>query len=46
MSQAGYVFGAWSVTLAAAGVYAVSLAIRGRRLVRRARCEAGKRRDE
>ena len=39
MSQAGYVLGAWGVTLAAVGVYAVSLIVRGRRLLRRARTE-------
>ena len=39
MSQAGYVLGAWGVTLAAVGVYAVSLMVRGRRLLRRARTE-------
>ncbi len=37
MSQAGYVFGAWGVTLAAGGIYAASLLVRGRRLLRRAR---------
>lgn len=41
MSQAGYVFGAWGVTLAAVGIYAASLVVRGRRLVRRARGEDG-----
>lgn len=41
MSQAGYVLGAWGVTLAAVGVYAASLIVRGRRLMRRARAEAG-----
>lgn len=39
MSQAGYVLGAWGVTLAAVGVYASSLIVRGRRLVRRAQTE-------
>lgn len=37
MSQAGYVLGAWGVTVAAVGVYAAGLVVRGRRLVRRAR---------
>ncbi|MXV98804.1 MAG: heme exporter protein CcmD [Acidimicrobiaceae bacterium] len=41
MSQAGYVLGAWGVTLAAVGIYAASLVVRGRRLVRRARGEDG-----
>ena len=40
MSQAGYVLGAWGVTLAAVGVYAAGLIVRGRRLMRRARPEA------
>ena len=41
MSQAGYVLGAWGVTLAAVGTYAASLVVRGRRLLRRARAENG-----
>ena len=41
MSQAGYVLGAWGITLAAMGAYAASLVIRGRRLVRRARAKSG-----
>ena len=41
MSQAGYVLGAWGVTLAAVGLYVASLIVRGRRLMRRARAEAG-----
>ena len=41
MSHAAYVFGAWGVTLAAGGVYAASLLVRGRRLVRRARAASG-----
>ena len=41
MSHAGYVLGAWGVTLAAVGVYAAGLVVRGRRLVRRARARAG-----
>ncbi|MYE97142.1 MAG: heme exporter protein CcmD [Acidimicrobiaceae bacterium] len=40
VSQAGYVLGAWGVTLAAVGIYAASLVVRGRRLLRRARGEA------
>ena len=40
MSQAGYVLGAWGVTLAAVGVYAAGLVVRGRRLVRQARARA------
>ena len=40
MSQAGYVLGAWGVTLAAVGIYAAGLVVRGRRLVRRARARA------
>ena len=39
MSQAGYVLSAWGVTLAAGGLYAVALRLRGRRLLRRARAE-------
>ena len=39
MSQAGYVLGAWGVTLVAVGIYAAGLMVRGRRLVRRARTE-------
>ena len=39
MSQAGYVLSAWGVTLAAGGLYAVGLRLRGRRLLRRARAE-------
>ena len=39
MSQAGYVLGAWGVTLGAVSVYAASLMVRGRRLLRRARAE-------
>ena len=39
MSQAGYVLSAWGVTLAAGGLYAVVLRLRGRRLLRRARAE-------
>ncbi len=41
MSQAGYVLGAWGVTLAAVGIYAASLMVRGRRLLRRARARTG-----
>ena len=41
MSQAGYVLGAWGVTLAAVGLYAASLIVRGRRLVHRSRAETG-----
>ena len=41
MSQAGYVLGAWGVTLAAVGVYAAGLMVRGRRMLRRARGAAG-----
>ena len=37
MSQAGYVLSAWGVTLAAGGLYAVALRLRGRRLLRRIR---------
>ncbi len=37
MSQVGYVAAAWGVTLAATGLYAVALRLRGRRLLRRAR---------
>ena len=37
MSHVGYVMGAWGVTLAAGGLYAASLLVRGRRLLRRAR---------
>ena len=36
MSQAGYVLGAWGATLAAVGIYAAGLMVRGRRLLRRA----------
>lgn len=43
MSQAGYVLGAWGVTLTAVGVYAASLMVRGRRLLRRARGASGNR---
>ena len=39
MSQAGYVLSAWGVTLAAGGLYAVALRLRGRRLLRRIRAE-------
>ncbi len=41
MSQAGYVLGAWGVTLAAVGTYAASLMVRGRRLLQRARARTG-----
>ena len=41
MSHACYVLGAWGVTLAAVGVYAAGLMVRGRRLVRRARSASG-----
>ncbi len=37
MRQAGYVLGAWGVTLAAVSVYAAGLIVRGRRLLRRVR---------
>ena len=40
MSQAGYVLGAWGVTLVAMGVYAAGLVVRGRRLVGRACAKA------
>ena len=43
MSQAGYVLGAWGVTLAAVGIYAASLVVRGRRLLRRSRARTGNR---
>ena len=41
MSHAVYVLGAWGVTLAAVGVYAAGLIVRGRRLVSRARSSSG-----
>ncbi len=37
MSHAGYVLGAWAVTLAVVGAYAAALVLRGRRLMRRVR---------
>ncbi|MCY4421707.1 MAG: heme exporter protein CcmD [Acidimicrobiaceae bacterium] len=37
MSHAAYVLGAWGVTAVAIAVYAASLRLRGRRLLRRAR---------
>lgn len=40
MSHAAYVLGAWGVTAAATAAYAVSLRLRGRRLLRRARASA------
>jgi heme exporter protein CcmD len=39
MSHAAYVLSAWGVTVAAIGIYTVSLRLRGRRLLRRARAE-------
>ena len=41
MSNAGYVLGAWVVTVAAVGAYAAGLIVRGRRLMRRIRAEPG-----
>ncbi|MCY4175928.1 MAG: heme exporter protein CcmD [Acidimicrobiaceae bacterium] len=37
MSHACYVLGAWGVTLASVALYAVTLMIRGRRMMRRLR---------
>ncbi len=37
VSQFGYVFAAWSVTLIAGGLYALALRVRGHRLMRRIR---------
>ncbi|MCY3643928.1 MAG: heme exporter protein CcmD [Acidimicrobiaceae bacterium] len=37
MSHAAFVLSAWGVTVAAIAVYAVSLRLRGQRLMRRAR---------
>jgi len=45
VSQAAYVLGAWGVTLAAGAVYAASLVVRGRRLVRRARAVSDENED-
>ena len=39
MSNAGFVLGAWGVTLIAIGVYAAALRLRGQRLLRRVRAE-------
>ena len=39
MSQASYVLSAWGVTLAAIGLYAAALRLRGQRLLRRSRAE-------
>ena len=41
MSHASYVLSAWGVVLVAVGLYAASLRLRGRRLLRRARAEQG-----
>ena len=41
MSQVGYVAASWGVTLVAGGLYAVTLRLRGRRLLRRVRAAHG-----
>ncbi len=46
MSHAAYVLSAWGVTVAAIAVYAVSLRLRGRRLLRRARIDRARTGEE
>lgn len=46
MSHAAYVLSAWGVTVAAIAVYTVSLRLRGRRLLRRARIDRARTGEE